>query len=124
VSEVNLDVEKAYEAAAERGQIVVRPGSYDVQLDIDSEQDLSIMEGQLNLLRENGIQIGEVRRTTSRSGNKHVYLRLPRHLTNTERIALQATLGSDRKRELLSLLRVWGGNSEPTLLFENPTELN
>lgn len=81
-----------------------------------------LLRGDFIILKE-----GE---TVSKSGNAHVYLRVtdlcgnPYPLTTTDRVALQAILGSDRKRELLSYLRIQdfniGGVRAPTAFFEVP----
>lgn len=51
-------------------------------------------------------------------GKRHITLALNRKLTSVERILFQALLGSDRKRELLSYIRVLNSDPEPTLFFE------
>lgn len=49
-------------------------------------------------------------------GHHYVY-KLSAPLDIRERLVLQACLGSDRKRELLALIRVAGGIEEPSILF-------
>ncbi len=64
-----------------------------------------------------------VRYTTSKSGNRHAYVTLKGFpdLTPMARIALQAVLGSDPKRELLSILHVLRQDGiPPTVLYEVP----
>lgn len=57
--------------------------------------------------------------TTSKSGGKHVVLRWFKPLENDERIMLQAILGSDRLRELFSVLHLFKGTLiQPTIFFE------
>jgi hypothetical protein len=61
------------------------------------------------------------RATKSKSGNTHVYVTLPEPLPVFERIALQAILGSDAKREMLNFIRAKRGDSgEPILMYEVP----
>lgn len=54
----------------------------------------------------------------SKSGNTHVSITLRDPLPLRERIALQAALGSDGVKEVLSLVRARNGCSEPCLLFK------
>lgn len=53
----------------------------------------------------------------SHGGNTHVVLTLLQDLTPQARIALQAVLGSDPIRELLSLVRVENDCQDPIALF-------
>lgn len=53
----------------------------------------------------------------SKGGNDHVRLRVNRSLTIEQRIALQACLGSDPKREVLSMARAQNGVARPSRLF-------
>lgn len=111
-----------WDIAAEIGGVnVVTPGRGELLLDMDDEASLSVMADAVGILTGNGETIEEVRRTVSKSGNAHVYLRLPNwgEIDPMTRVALQACLGSDRKRELFSILRIvrkcW---IPPTVLFE------
>lgn len=54
----------------------------------------------------------------SKSGNTHIQIRLGEALDLSERIALQAALGSDGVKEVLSLRRMQNGCVEPCLLFK------
>jgi hypothetical protein len=60
--------------------------------------------------------------TTSVHGKKHRYYKLESPLDPTERLLLQACLGSDPLREVLSLLRLKEGSEAVTVLFETPHE--
>ncbi len=114
-------LEKSPEVEAdELGLNVVYPEDDQLLLDIDSDEDAAWLEKMLDVLRENGVELRVEKTTTSKSGNHHVYIRIDRDLTPIERVALQACLGSDRKRELLSTLRIWYTNRAPTVLFERP----
>lgn len=114
-----------YHYAKAHGLEVVVPDVYTLQLDIDDDTSMQTFFVMHEMLASNGVRITTERITRSKSGNRHVYLRLDRQLTDIERIAWQACLGSDRKRELLSLLsalQLRGERSQhpPTLLFERP----
>lgn len=104
--------------AREKGLVAVLPEEDQLFLDIDHTDDLKVMRDVIKVLRHNGFVIWEERRTTSKSGNVHVYLRCERALGTLERVLLQACLGSDRKREVLSYLRERAGNFAPTVFFE------
>lgn len=53
----------------------------------------------------------------SKSGNTHMLITLAAPLELPARLALQAALGSDGVREVLSLKRMANGCEEPSLLF-------
>ncbi len=107
-----------HEEAKERGLVAVLPGDDELFLDIDDRADFRVMKDIIGVLEHNGFMLAEVKRTRSKSGNWHVYLRAPMPLDPVLRIALQACLGSDRKREVLSVLRHLHGNYSPTVFFE------
>ena len=118
MSELNDDPVKQ---AAERGLDLVLPGDGELQVDVDDVEDLSVMVTMSALLRANGVTVSPPRTTESPGGNTHVYLTVAfpdrRTVSATERIALQACLGSDRKRELLSLLRIMLDVDRPPTCF-------
>lgn len=67
--------------------------------------------------------IANIQTWKSKSGNTHKLIRLTSPLPVETRIALQAALGSDGVREVLSLKRRQNGCDEPCLLFR-PTAAN
>lgn len=107
--------------AKARGQQVVLPGKYDVFLDLDTEEAFETMSARIVDLKRMGFLLVMVSCAPSRSGlpHRHVILRANQALSETERIALQACLGSDLMRELFSLVRVWRGETATTL-YEDP----
>jgi hypothetical protein len=108
-----------YLVAATLGLRVVVPGPRELFLDIDSPEDLAFYREQLSRLNSRIHMLTETRITRSSGGNYHVYLESVYALTPVGRIMLQAILGSDRVRELLSYLRIeLKLNREPTLFFE------
>lgn len=54
---------------------------------------------------------------SSKGGNTHVVVRLPKPMPMHERSAWQAAFGSDRKREALHLLSVHKNELNPILLY-------
>jgi hypothetical protein len=109
--------------AAAMGLIAIEPAEDELQIDIDDPSDLRLVDDMLGLLAASDVGARVHKITESKSGNSHVYLRLdwPGPLDPVTRIALQACFGSDRKRELLSLLRhVFQTQHPPTVFFEKP----
>jgi hypothetical protein len=123
VSELNDD---PYDTARKNGLDIVLPDPDQLFLDIDDADGEAQLAGMLDVLTDL-LDVGVEKRTTSAGGNHHVYLRvgLPfaAALDPVTRIALQACLGSDRKRELLSLLRILHRlDRPPTVFFETPAQ--
>ncbi len=93
-----------------------------LQLDIDSPEASSFYNQHKYLLdmvmaaQQNTINNIETR--MSRNGNTHVIITFGNPISIHERILLQACLGSDRKRELLSYIRHLNGIEQPILLFK------
>lgn len=59
----------------------------------------------------------------SKSGNTHVAISLAFPMSMVERIALQAMLGSDPRKEMMSLCSHHIGVDNPVLLFKPPPKL-
>lgn len=100
---------------------VEEPLPNELQIDIDSEGDMDHVHRGLKILNQHGISARLGRVTASMSGNKHVRVVFPREVSDVERVALQACLGSDRVREMLSMVRIIKGISvsrPPTVFFE------
>jgi hypothetical protein len=91
---------------------------FELQIDCDHPDDVKFCLAQMKVIKET-IGIKGYVITKSKSGNRHVIIRTKRCMDEFERIALQACLGSDRKRELLSLYGVMEGHGNPILLIEN-----
>jgi hypothetical protein len=111
------------------GLVITYPADNELQIDIDSAEDMARHEKSWTcLVRNIDREAGSLcltedcrRITTSRSGTgKHVRIMLPFPLTPLERIAFQAAMGSDAVRELLSIFRLRMGDQNPTLLVETP----
>jgi hypothetical protein len=103
------------------GLRVVTPEPDELLLDIDDADSEAIMQMVIGVLRSNGEEVIEHKRTVSQGGNTHVYLKMPKWGTIDPmvRVALQACLGSDRTRELFSILRIVRNyDIPPTVLFE------
>lgn len=66
--------------------------------------------------------ITSIHEAKSKSGgeHRHITLTLSNNISDVERILLQAILGSDPKRELLSYIRILRNIPQPTAFFELP----
>ncbi len=113
----SLTYAAALQYAADNNLYVVVPTKTSIQVDIDGPEEQARFDDAVIILRRHFSIVSE-RTTISKSGKKHIHIDLGRELTDTERIAIQAALGSDGRRELLSILRVWKGEPHPSIFFE------
>lgn len=117
--------EEAVKIAEEKDLEAFFPLEDEVFLDIDSKEYAprqAVIEALFNAGEENSIAVMDELVTTSKSGNKHVYLRLNRKLSPLTRLVLQAVLGSDPVKEALTLLRIRAGGTGAVALFETPQQ--
>lgn len=100
--------------------VVVYPKPNQLFLDIDDDEALAKFYKVSSLLAAKYGRGYHRTITPSRSGgtHRHVTITLEKDVTPMERITLQAILGSDPLRELLSLDRLKAGCPNPTLFFE------
>ncbi len=105
--------------AAELQCAVVFPKENELQIDLDHIEDHDVMFDMINVLRHNGLTVDVTKVTKSLGGNHHGYvqLNLEEPIDEITRIAFQACLGSDRTRELLSLLRILLKTNRPATCF-------
>lgn len=105
----------------EDGIVIVTPKANELFLDIDSEDSLTYFEKASAPLFANKFGAFTYKVTSSRSGKEghyHVVISMEdRVFDKTERVAFQACLGSDRKRELLSLYDYFNDPSTPPTVF-------
>lgn len=117
----SLASSSAYSYATQHGLRVVLPRANELLIDIDSSRQLEIFDRNYpRLIRYVGV-IDRIEKA-SRSGEygrRHITVVLERDVTPTERILLQAVLGSDLTREFLSYARILEGDPNPTLFLEN-----
>ena len=102
------------------GKRVVIPSAYELQLDIDSEEQYAVFLRSAEVVLRNWADSVEIEEHPSSSGlpRRHITLTLPFEVGPWQRIALQAALGSDPVRELLSATRLLRGDDYPTLFVE------
>ncbi len=116
-----FSVEQSLERADENGWDVVYPCVNELQLDLDTYDAYLDCIVKLTWLRKFpefkcSYAIGR-----SKNDKWHITVKFDKNiLTHMERIALQASLGSDFKKELISYMRVKNGEDTPCLFFELP----
>lgn len=103
--------------AEQRGCVVVEANPDQLQLDLDSISDVIFYGAMMSNFQEQ-LGIVEVDRWYSKSNNTHVVLQLRENTPLETRIMLQACLGSDRKREILSYLYAKNNAPHPVVLFK------
>ena len=109
--------EDAIKWASENNLAVVFPNDNQLLVDLDDYASQQAYERTIALIAET-YGLDDVTETVSRSGNLHRVVTLKTPIGAMERIALQAILGSDRRREAHSLRRTRQGELHPTLFFE------
>jgi hypothetical protein len=110
----------AKKKAAEYGCTIEYADDYTLQLDLDSPHHFNHFLAMYKLAKELNLfqhEEGFCVRTSKGGYGKHVTLKLTEPLAIARRIALQALLGSDPRREMLSLARLDEGQERPVLLF-------
>lgn len=104
------------------GLDVVVPNSHEIQIDIDSEEDFKRYKELVHMLSDHGswVSIDSIVTIPSRNGlpGRHVTIIFAHEVGDWERIAWQAALGSDLKRELFSCIRMNRGEIIPVCFFE------
>ena len=116
----SLHSDGAYAQAQLDDLIVVLPSPSQLFVDIDNDDAEHLFHKNLTKVSEYVGVYGWVI-TQSRSGEperKHITVDLSRDVTPMERILLQAVLGSDLRRELLSYCRITINDPRPTLFLE------
>lgn len=107
----------AHEQVPDGYKVVPRKPN-ELQIDLDSTD--GFYNGVVSRHIENHLGPCEITITISKSGNRHVVFRFDEDLeiSDEQAIAMQAALGSDPVREILSLIRVMEGTPDPICLYE------
>ncbi len=116
VSEHNVAKELA---AKSKELVIVAPTERQLFIDIDDESSARVFRAHIVLL--NSFRPCSWVEAPSPSGKPwrlHITVNLESPITNLERLALQAMLGSDRLHELLSMRSHLAGDPPPTVFFE------
>jgi hypothetical protein len=116
------------EIAKKLKQRVVFPLPAQLFIDIDGhhmslEDHLKHIDLVIDTFRVNGLRMSRQQPTPSKTpGHYHLVVTANKQLNTVERIALQAIMGSDLKREMWSYLRASFGEQSPTVFFEAPDD--
>lgn len=126
-SQLDYDVNERREDFMARmiaqGYRIVLPKSNELQIDIDTDEQHDVFVRASESLVRNwwlDAPLPDIEVHESKSGfpSQHVTVTMPFDLDPWQRIALQAALGSDQMRELLSAIRLMKGDTAPTLFVE------
>jgi hypothetical protein len=106
------------------GYMVTFPKSNQLFIDIDSDLDYAKFMEIWELLISVTNGAARFAESISKSGvpHKHIVVDLPFDVTELERIAFQAIMGSHNARELFNLVNLTNGDNNPTLFFEKNNE--
>lgn len=121
-----IDPKSSYTVRPPEGFEIIYPKDNQLFLDLDSEYAFKFFLNQWRVffpwVKKQFLNEPTYEITTSKSGNRHVIVNLPFQVRDEERIAWQATLGSDLMKELFSIMATWTDDPFPTLLFERQPE--
>ena len=94
------------------------PENNEIFIDIDTQEQYDLFQSLFNILVYH-LRVSKIE-TESKSGKPHYHIRIKFEfdLTIWQRMAFQAALGSDLKRELLGCLMVLNNDPYPTFLLE------
>lgn len=108
--------------AEEEGYEIVYPKDDELLIDLDSKEQHDKFYRDLSLLQSYFVAYVTKDAPSKTPGHRHVTVKVDRPLTILERIALQAALGSDNRREIHSLIDHFNGLDRPSLFFERKDE--
>ena len=118
VSDERISARRA-KACTERGVQIVEPQDDELFVDIDTHEALGMFHANQRALGKL-VQSHSMEPSPSRkAGRYHIRVKLTRPVRDAfERIMLQALLGSDLSREIISWRDANGGAAKPTVFFE------
>jgi hypothetical protein len=122
MSDLSKHVEDAALEAEEQGFEVIYATANTLLLDLDTPEDIKLFEKQFEILHKEWNAVLTDGWTSKSGEGQHIIITLPETWSLEMRIAAQAALGSDRKRELLALKRAYKGVTNPIMLFKPPTD--
>lgn len=110
---------EAVEKAIAEGCEVVYGSDLTLLLDLDTPESVATYRSRENyLVNRYKVDPRHAQEWPSKSGNLHVVIHLGVTASILERIALQAILGSDANREMLSLGDIRDDHANPIMLFK------
>lgn len=112
--------QEAIDRAKKENLLVVFPKPNELLIDIDNAEDLKTFKRCHNVLEEHFgiVGIETAGSMSGRADHLHITVTLETEVTDLQRVALQACLGSDRMREILGLVMALSGDPHPTLFLE------
>ena len=115
-----LESKFAYETADQFDLNVVLPKPNELQIDIDNKTSMETFNRALPVIES---RFGDVKieKQHSKSGGEkyHITVSMEKNImSDTERVILQACLGSDPVREILSYYRILDGETPVSMFFE------
>jgi hypothetical protein len=113
-------LEELESIAAEKGVVFFLPLENELFLDIDASNWHPVKDIEELVDEHYGIE--RMLKTTSPGGQVHIYLQLKQTISTEERLILQLSLGSDPRKELISLIRIKEETDPFITLFETPSE--
>lgn len=115
----NETVQEYIERMQKAGYKILVPEPNQLFIDIDTKEQLKQYLSEIERFRDE-YTVKEIKQTPSRrkADGFHITVTLDREITNIERIVLQAILGSDPRRELLGLFRIWNEEELVTIFCE------
>lgn len=106
------------ELAEDRDCVLVVADERTLLLDLDDDHACRVFDKNLPKVKDKYSVESVERYPSRRARHEHAIVRLVDPIPDpVTRLLLQATLGSDATRELLSLYRVQRGHSTPSVLF-------
>jgi hypothetical protein len=120
----NPNSQRAIDLALTEGLIVKFPAANELFIDIDNEHSLQMFHRQMDIVYRYVDLGAPTKITPSRNGlpGRHIVVTLAQDITETERLLLQACMGSDRVRELLGYIQLKSGDPHPNLFLEKTEE--
>lgn len=101
----------------EEGFIILAPADNELFIDIDGEGEwINFWDKACRLIEEYGDVDIFVKESNSGLPHRHIRIHLPFNVTDYQRIAFQAALGSDGTKELISIFRTMEDEDFPCLL--------
>lgn len=115
----NLTWESTQKRAKELRVDIVHPAANELFVDIDTVAAMHVFDRNLEVLRRH-VPVSKVEISVSKTGGDrhHLVVTLGVEVSELERIAMQAALGSDPMREMLSIARVYENQQHATVFYE------
>ena len=115
----NAAYEESRRRAQERGLTVRTAGSQEIFLDLDTPESRRRFYAMLPILQKN-FKVKNWFAEYSSSRNIHVTINMDEYILQDARLALQAILGSDPVKEMLTLRRSMDNIQGAVMLFRTP----